>query len=321
MASPAFKIGGGGERHGKGPKSSPTLAEGRLFTLSITGKLTAWNAETGRQLWQRDGSDRFKNTHPYWGASTSPIVDGPRVILHQGSDGQGALVALDASTGNQIWSHGKDGPSYSSPLLAEMQGVRQVIDWNERVLVGVDSKTGQRLWEYDAPQDRTEQNMPTPIFFDGYIFLGAENRGMKCLKAERKDGKWTVRERWFQKKVALDMSTAVVNKGLLFGMSHYGRGRYFCLDTNSGKVLWQSPGRLGENVTFLSVPGHIVALVTDGQLQVIKGTGTQFERLANYRVAKGGTWAPPVLLPDGILVKGHDTLTRWSFSEARSTGP
>jgi outer membrane protein assembly factor BamB len=139
-----FKIGGGGEYHGKGPKSSPTLADGRLFTMSVTGMLTAWDAASGKRLWQFDASDRFKKTHPRWGASASPIVDGDRVIAHFGTDGRGALIALDAATGKEVWRQGEDGPSYASALVVEISGVRQVIDWNERALVGVDARISRR---------------------------------------------------------------------------------------------------------------------------------------------------------------------------------
>ena len=146
-----FKIGGGGEFHGKGPKSSPLWAEGRIFTMSITGALSAWDASSGALQWRRDYASQFKKGHPYWGASTSPIVDGDRVIVHFGTDDEGALVALNTKNGQEVWRHGKDGASYSSPLLVEIDGIRQVVQWNHRALVGVDSNSGRALWEFPFP--------------------------------------------------------------------------------------------------------------------------------------------------------------------------
>lgn len=316
-----FKIAGGGQYHGKGPKSCPVLADGRLFTLSITGILTAWDAASGKRLWRRDYSSRFKKPHPRWGVSTSPLVDGNRIVAHFGTDGDGALIALDVATGKEVWSHGKDGPSYSSPLLVEIQGVRQIIDWNERVLAGVDGKSGRLLWEFPAPQNFSDQNMPTPVFHKGRVLLGAENRGVRCLEPQLKNGKWTVRERWHQKKVSLNMSTAVMNGDLLFGLSHYRRGRFFCLDPKTGNVRWEGPGRTGRNVMFLSIPGHIVALIDNGEVQIIKASGERFEKVASYRVAKKLTWAPPVLLEKGILVKDKHTLTLWSLAGTTALPP
>ncbi|MEZ6060678.1 MAG: PQQ-binding-like beta-propeller repeat protein [Planctomycetaceae bacterium] len=309
-----FTIGGGGEFHGKGPKSSPALSDGRLFTMSITGVLTAWDADSGARLWQSNYGSRFKSSQPYWGVSTSPIVDGDHIIAHFGTDDEGALTALDVQTGQEAWSLAGDGASYSSPLLAEIDGVKQVVEWNHRALVGVDRSTGRRLWEYPFPHEGSNQNMPTPALDDGRVLLSGENRGFHSLQPQLRDGSWTVTKNWNNNDVALDMSSAVMNGGLLYGFSHYGSGRLFCLDPKSGEVLWQSPGRVGSNVMFLSIPGHVVALVDNGELQVIRATGERFQNVATYRVSETPTWAPPVLLPTQVLVKDLQTLTLWSLT-------
>jgi len=309
-----FTMGQGGERHGKGPKSSPALTDGRLFALSITGLLTAWDADSGKFLWRRDYSSRFEKGHPYWGAATSPLVDGDRVVVHFGTDDQGALIALDAKSGKEIWSHGNDGASYASPILVDLQGTRQIIELTMKGLVGVDSESGRRLWEYPYPQVGTDQNMVTPAYHRGLVLLGGENRGIRGLQLRLKSGVWTVHERWHQKEVALNMSSAVVSGDLLYGFSHYGRGRLFCLDTKTGEVLWQGPGRTGENVAFLAIPGHVVALINDGELKIIAASGDALKTVASYRVAESPTWAHPVLLDSGILVKDHQTLRLWSLA-------
>lgn len=313
-----FKIGGGGERHGKGPKSCPALADGRVFTLSISGLLSAWDAETGERLWHTDFGDRFEQTHPYWGASTSPLIDQGRVIVHFGGDEQGALIALDADSGEVVWSQGSDGASYASPILVEIDGVRQIVELNMRAIVGVESESGEALWEYPYPQVETDQNMVTPAFHDGLVLQGGENRGILALEPRLTNDGWSVEPRWHQEQVALDMSTAVINDGLLFGFSHYGFGRLFCLNPENGDVLWEGPRRTGENVTFLSVPGHVLALADNGTLQVIAADQAGYERVAMLHVAEGQTWAPPVLLESGLLVKDLDTLARWSLPTADS---
>ena len=308
-----FTIGGGAERHGKGPKSSPILADGRLFTFSITGVLSAWDSKTGKLLWQKDHSDRFEKGHPYWGASASPIVDGDRVIVHFGTDGKGMLIAHDTKTGAEIWSQGEDGPSYSSPLVVEIAGIRQIIDWNQRTLAGVESETGRLLWEHPFPQANTDQNMPTPTFHNGMIILGAENRGLHLLEPRLENGQWSVLERWYQNQIALDMASAVVNDNQLYGLSHYSSGRLFCVDIANGEILWQSGGRTGDNATFLAVPKYVIALIDTGELQILKAAGKDTSVAASYEVSDKPTWSPPVLLNDGFLIKDQDTLTRWSF--------
>jgi outer membrane protein assembly factor BamB len=313
-----FKIGSGAERHGKGPKSSPVFADGRVFVMSITGVLSAWDATSGQLLWRHDYSSRFKKSHPFWGSSNSPIVDAKRVVAHFGNDKEGLLAALDVETGKEVWTQGKDGTCYSSPLLVDHQGIRQIIEWNHRALVGVESKSGRLLWEFPFPHTSHNQNMPTPSFHKGRVLLGGENRGVHGLEPKLKDGVWSVTARWSQRKVALDMSSAVVNGDLLYGFSHFGRGRFFCLDPKTGKVLWQGPEQTSENVTFLSIPGHILALLNNGELQVIAARADRYEKVASWRVAETPTWAPPVLLQRSILIKDRETLTLWALEGAGS---
>lgn len=311
-----FKVGGGAERHGKGPKACPTIADGRLFTFSISGDLSSWDADTGALLWRRNYDSRFDKSHPYWGASTSPLVDGNRVFVHFGTDEVGTLVALDVETGEEVWSQGKDGPSYSSPLVVDICGVRQIVEWNHRALVGVEIESGRWLWEYPFPHVGVDQNMPTPTYHKRHVLLGGENRGLYSLEPQRNGDVWNVKARWHQEEVALDMSSAVVNDDLLFGFSHYDKGRLFCLDIETGEVLWQGPGRTGDNVTFLSVPGFVLALIDNGELRVMEANGDGYNLVASYRVADSPTWAPPVLLKDRILIKDEQSLTLWSFNDA-----
>ncbi len=306
-----FKPGGGGERHGKGPKACPAYADGRLFTMSITGTMTAWEADTGEILWSKIPGKRFGKPHAHWGTSNSPFVEGEKVVNLFGNDKHGSLIALDIATGDIAWSHGKDGTCYSSPFPAEIEGVRQVVAWNHRALVGAESETGRLLWEHPFPHKTHNQNMPTPAFHDGQILVGAENRGFHAVTPRLKDGKWTATKSWSQKEIALDMASAIVAEHFVYGLSHYGQGRLFCLDPRSGSILWQGPPRTGRNVTFLSFPGHVLALTDWGQIRILRATGQSYQPLATYRVAEGGTWAPPALLPEGILVKDADKLTLW----------
>lgn len=309
-----FKVGGGGERHGKGPKSCPVMADGRLFTLSITGMIHAWDVESGSLLWRKDYRGKWeKGNQPNWGVSTSPIVDGERLIVHLGNDEAGALMAFDVKSGREVWKQGEHGTSYSSPLLVEIAGVRQVVQWNHETLAGVESRTGKLLWEYPAPHRSHNQNMPTPVFHKGRILLGGENRGIKCLEPLLKDGKWSVNRLWHQRKVALDMSTAVINGDHLYGMSHFKMGQIFCLDPRDGTIRWLSEGRIGQNVAFLALEGHVAALRSNGELRIIAADPAGYRARASYRVGPDQTWAPPVLLDSRILIKDLNRLTLWSF--------
>ncbi|MEM7475012.1 MAG: PQQ-binding-like beta-propeller repeat protein [Planctomycetota bacterium] len=311
-----FKMGGGGEWHGKGPKSSPIFADGRVFTLSINGVLSAWKSDNGELIWRQDYSDRFgKAKTPYWGACTCPIVVDDKVVVHLGSDDEGMLVAFDVATGKEIWQSGSDGAAYSSPLLSEILGVRQIVEWNHNGLAGIVPETGERLWFFSLPHVGTQQNMPTPSILKDHILVGGENRGVRSIGFEITGGKWEAKEVWLQKDVALDMSSAVVNGDLLFGFSQYGKGRLFCIDSQSGDVRWEGPPRSGQNATLLAFPDHVAVLLDSGKLQIIAASGGEFREIKSYQVADSPTWAPPVLLDGGLLVKARENLIYWRLPE------
>lgn len=308
-----FEIGGGGERHGAGPKVNPVMADGRLFTASINGVMTAWDAESGDQLWQRDERKRFSINHPKWGASCSPVVDGNRLLIHLGNDETGALYAFDVASGETIWSQGDKPISYSSPVVVELHGVRQVIDWNRDDVAGVDVETGKWLWSYALKHVDPDQNSPTPVQHRDTIIIGAENRGIRSLRPTKTDDGWIVEEAWVLEDLAMNMSTAVINDGRLFGLSHYDSGRLFCINADDGSVLWQGRPRLGDHATFLAIPGHIITLTDSGELRVIDAAAEEYQAKATYTVSDSPTWAAPVLGANYLLIKDREHLLRWNW--------
>lgn len=308
-----YRIQSPGERHGSGPNSNPILADGRLFTFSVTGVLSAWAIESGELLWRRDYADHFRRTHPDWGHSTSPLIDGDRVVVHFGSDDKGVLVALDVATGEEVWTEGEDGVCHASPIIVELEGVRQIVEWNDESVVGIESQSGRRLWEYGLPHEGSNQNSPTPVFHKGRLLVGGENRGIRSLEPKLENGKWSVEVNWHQRRVSLNMASAVMNGGSLYGMSHFKQGQFFRLDPETGEIVWVGPSRMGEYATFLSIPGHIVALRDDGILEIISTAEDVYSAVASYEVANSPTWTAPVLLMDGFLVKDRTRLMRWTF--------
>jgi outer membrane protein assembly factor BamB len=109
--------------HGPGPKSTPTFAANRLFTLGMSGIVTAFDASTGRQIWQKPGGP----VEPMFHTAMSPLVVGNLVVFHVGGHDNGALTAFDVATGEVRWSWNGDGPAYGSPLLFNLSGTPQVV--------------------------------------------------------------------------------------------------------------------------------------------------------------------------------------------------
>jgi len=125
-----------------------------------------------------------------------------------------------------------------------------------------------------------------------------------------------VKKRWTQKEIALDMSSAVVHGDRLYGHSHYQKGQLFAVELATGRIVWRGPGRAGQHATFLALPKHIVALLNTGHLKVLPSGTDRYQEAASWQVAETQTWAPPVILPTGFLVKDTTTLTLWSLSSS-----
>ncbi len=229
----------------------------------------------------RDYGHRFAKTHPAWGHSTSPLVDGDQVVVHFGSDEAGVLVALDVATGEEVWTEGEDGACHASPIIVELEGVRQIVEWNDESVVGVESQTGRRLWAYDLPHRGSNQNSPTPVYHEGRIIVGGENRGIRSLEPILENGKWRVEERWHQRRVSLNMASSVLSEGSLYGLSHFRQGRLFRLDPQSGEILWTSPSRMGEYATFLTVPGHVIVLRDDATMETLQSGESEYSPIAS----------------------------------------
>src|SRR5687768_11878571 len=142
--------------HGPGPKSTPAIAGGRVFTLGISGIFSAHDLATGKLLWRKNAPA----TPPLYGTASSPIVDGASVIAFLGGQNAGALTAMDAASGAVKWEWKGDGPGYSSPVLATFGGTKQVIVQSQTKLVGVGAADGRLLWEVPikTPFERSEEH-------------------------------------------------------------------------------------------------------------------------------------------------------------------
>lgn len=299
--------------HGIGPKSTPVVARGKLYTLGIGSILSCFESKTGKLLWRKTFEGRFPKPAPSCGTSMSPLVEGDLLIVHVGLDRRGAMLALDADTGEQRWQYDGDGPGYGSPIVASLAGRRQIVAPVSKFIAGIDVDSGEVLWREPFPTYST-QDVITPTQHGDTIITGGIGQPTVALGLDRENGAITVKRIWENKAVAMHMSSPVVLDGKLFGLSSMKAGHLFCVDPNSGETLWQGEGRLAKNAAILAVGDLLAVLTSDGRLLFIRPTPTGFDRLAEYAVEQNGrTWAHPVLLGKRILIKGDKKLVCWSL--------
>ncbi len=177
--------------HGTGPKSTPTFADGRLYTLGMSGIVTAFDAASGKQLWQKPRPA----IEPLYHTAMSPLVDRGLVIVHVGGHNDGALTAFDARTGDVKWSWNGDGPAYGSPIVAELGGTRQVITMTQDNLVGVSAATGELLWKRPYTV-RSTRNAVTPIIHNQIVIVSGLGMPVIGFRVINKAGQWTSEDVW-----------------------------------------------------------------------------------------------------------------------------
>ena len=295
--------------HGKGPKSSPAVAEGRVFTLGINGVLSGLDAKTGRVLWRHDFLDRFPKACPQYGASMSPLAIEGMCVAHVGGPGKGAIIALDAADGKQRWSWDGDGPAYASPVVATVGGRRQLITQTQSHVIGLSPVDGKLLWRLEYKTD-FDQNSVTPVVFENLVILSGFHKGTTAYRLDRGEPQ----QAWHSQEVSMYMSTAVLKGDRLYGFSEKRRGQFFCLDAGSGKTLWDSDGRQGDNAAMLAAGDVILGLTTQSQLVVFDASDKAYtERVRYKKMAETPTWAHPVVSGRAIFVKDEKTLVQWKI--------
>jgi outer membrane protein assembly factor BamB len=304
-----FTVSPAAARHEKGPKSTPTFAAGKLFTLGMTGIVTAFDAATGKRLWQTPPSQ----PGPLYHTSMSPLVDGGLAIVHVGSHNKGALTAYDVSTGAVKWRWDGDGPGYGSPIVAEFDGTRQIITLTQDNMVGVAASTGTLLWKRRFETNYT-QNCITPLLYGQTVIVSGLDKGVTAFKVTKKNGQWDTENVWENTDVAMYMANGVIVHDTLVALSHKNSGQFFALDARTGKTVWKSAPRQATNAAIVRAGDLLFVLKDDAELLVARSGPKGFEIARTYTVADSATWAEPVVSGNRVFVKDVAALALWTLN-------
>jgi outer membrane protein assembly factor BamB len=297
------------KQHGPGPKSTPVFFSGRLYSIGMTGTVTAWEAATGKQVWQKTGTgpDMLYTSHAF-----SPLVDGGHVIFHVGGNDKGALTAFDLETGAVRWSWAGDGPGYGSPVVATFDGVLQIVTPTQTKIVGVDATTGALLWERPMVHQFVSNSI-TPIV-SGQTVIVAGTGPLFALAVARRAGQWTTEQIWENTELPLRFTTPVVSGDVLFGLSGRNSGQYYAMDARTGKTLWTSDGRQAAHASVARAGDLLFSLESDGELVIARSSQTAFEPVKRYKISANETWAHPAISGNRVFVKDVTSLALWSWN-------
>lgn len=285
--------------HGAGPKATPLFHEGRLFTLGISGIVTAFDARSGKQLWQSAAPKEA----PFYGAAVSPLAFRDLVIVHPGD--YGPLTAFDVRTGTVKWTAGSGG-FFASPILVSLERTPQVVSATQDFVVGV-SLDGRILWRF--PFDG-RNGSTTPVLNHDTIIASSPDRVI-AFRPRLTDAAWSVETMWETKDVTTYLSTPVVVNDVLYGLSTKARGQFYAIDAKTGQVLWLGPPREADNTALVKAGQLLFLLNDDAELIVARANRKAFDPIVRYTVADSATWAQPVISGNRIFIKDTTSLTLW----------
>jgi outer membrane protein assembly factor BamB len=295
---------------GAGPRATPTLSDGRVYTFGATGILNVLEAGDGAVVWSRNAASDTDSKVPYWGFSSSPLVVDDVVIVATA----GTLVAYDLATGDPRWFGPAGGVSYSSPHLLTIDGVAQILLLNEAGATSVAPADGTLLWEHPWPGSGIVQPALTA---DGDVLITAlaasGGIGMRRIAVAHGRGGWTTEERWTSIRLKPYFNDFVVHDSHAFG---FDGSILACIDLEDGKRKWKG-GRYGQGQLVLLPDQDLLLVVTErGELALVAATPDQFSELARFPAIEGKTWNHPVLVGDVLLVRNGQEMAAFRLSLA-----
>ncbi|MBX3280172.1 MAG: PQQ-binding-like beta-propeller repeat protein [Acidobacteria bacterium] len=300
---------------GAGPRGTPTLSGGRVYTLGATGIVNALDAGNGAVIWSRNASTDTGAKLPGWGFAGSPLVVNDIVVVAA----SGRLIAYESATGAPRWTGPADKGGYSSPHLAMIGGVAQILLLNGAGAISVSPADGSLLWEHQWPGDGIVQPAVTT---NGDILIGTGSGmgasgivGLRRVSVTKGAGDWVVEERWTSIGLKPYYNDFVIHNGHAFG---FDGSILACVDLADGKRKWKG-GRYGHGqLLALKDQNLLLVLSEDGEVVLVSAGTERFAEVARFRALEGKTWNHPVLVGDLLLARNGEEMAAFRLPLAEA---
>ena len=284
---------------GDGPRATPTIEKGRVYTMGASGILDCLDEATGQLVWSRDVLSENRLMNLTWGKSCSPLLVGELVVVSGGKPREKTLLAYEAGTGKPVWQAGDDDASYASPLLATLCGQEQILSVNAHSVSGHDPRNGQILWEY--PWTDTYAKATQPLVIDTNRVFIAAGYGVGCvmLKVERSAaGAWSVAALWKNRNLKPKFTNLVRRGHYVYGLDD---GILACVDLEQGNRQWKE-GRYGHG-QILMVDDLLLVQTESGEVAMIELSPEKPLEKGRFLALQGKTWNNPALSQELLLVR------------------
>jgi len=335
-----------------GPRSSPTVADGKVVTLGASGTLTCWDAANGKQVWKEDKYVGRDNIPMFWTSSSPIIADGLCIVQLGGRNG--LVAAYELATGKQKWERKTDGATaYASPVLLTVGGTKLVLAQLANRIAILQAADGKHVLDITFTGDNASSYKAATPIVDGQTVIYS-NGNPKAVKIDKQGDEFTTKDLWTDEKDKVEFNTPTLKGNHLFGIS--GTYEFFCFDVQSGKTLWTAPaprpsggamagggggkgggksggkggppgkgggrgmgGRPEGYGSIVDAGSVLFALTPAGQLLVVQPSDKEYKEVAKYKVGefKGpgkGTYAYPIVAGNRIYIKDDDSVTLWTIN-------
>ena len=288
---------------GIGPRATPTVVDGRVYTLGATGILNALDLATGKRFWTRNIVEDNETVNPEWGRSGSPLVLDAVVVVSAGGSPGKSLVAYDRETGERVWSDGDDFCGYSSPYPTILAGVPQILIFNRGSVVAHDPGTGEVLWSLPWPPEQPNVAQPLPLPGDRLLVSSGYGIGSKLLRVvgrEGEDGESVLDTEliWESPRLKAKFTNPVFHDGYVYSLDD---GTMVCLDPENGERRWKR-GRYGHGQVLL-VDGLLIVTTEKGDVVLVEPDPDEHVELGRVTAVDGRLWNPPALAGRYLLVR------------------
>ena len=295
---------------GPGPRATPTLGNGRVYTLGATGVLNALDAKSGAVVWSRNAVTDTGAKIPAWGIAGSPLLVDDLLVVAA----SGRLAGYDAATGTPRWFTKTRGGGYSSPQLTTIGGIAQVLLMSGGGLTSVAPADGTLLWEHGWEGAAILQSARTS---DGDVLITTADMsggvGTRRIAVAYGPGGWKTEERWTSRSLKPYFSDFVIHQGHALG---FDGSILACIDLADGARKWKG-GRYGHGqLLLLPEQDLLLVLSEDGELALVKATADQFTEVARFPAIEGKTWNHPVLVGDLLFVRNGEEMAAFRLARA-----
>jgi outer membrane protein assembly factor BamB len=292
---------------GAGPRSTPAIGNGRIYSLGATGILNALDAADGRMVWSRNAAAAAGVAVPIWGFSGSPLVVDDLVIVSIA----GTLAAFDLATGAPRW-HSGGGDGYSSPQLVTIDGVTQILFMGGTGTTSISPADGKPIWTHPWPAGSGAPIVQPAIMPEGDVLLadGGLSGIRRIAVAHGPDG-WNVVERWTSNRLKPYFNDFVVHDSYGYG---FDGAILACINLQDGSRAWKG-GRYGQGqLVLLPDQGLLLVLSEEGELVLVQASPGQFKEIARAPGINGKTWNHPVLVGDILLVRNGEEMAAFRLT-------